>query len=72
MDVMLIDTQGSKVSRVVDESRRGTWTVFDVTSDLVVAQFASPCTAPQLVSETNNIVEIECVFATLAPVSILL
>ncbi len=51
MDVIIVDTQGSKVNRVIDENRRGTWTVFDVTSDLVVAQFASPSTAPQLVSE---------------------
>ena len=50
MDVILVHTESSKVTRVVDDSRRGTWTVLDVTSDLVVAQFANPCTAPQLVS----------------------
>ncbi|XP_064401064.1 acylamino-acid-releasing enzyme-like isoform X2 [Halichondria panicea] len=48
MDVTLVHTESSKVTRVVDGSRRGTWTVLDVTSDLVVAQFANPCTAPQL------------------------
>lgn len=50
MDITIVDIERSKVTRVVDESKRGTWTVLDVNSDLVVAQFANPSTAPQLVS----------------------
>ena len=47
--VIQVDTSTGSVSDVSGEDRKGAWLVLDVSSDLVVAQFAALNTSPQLV-----------------------
>ena len=47
--VVLVDTSTGSVSDVSGDDRKGAWHVLDVSCDLVVAQFSSLNTTPQLV-----------------------
>lgn len=60
-EVTVTDTDAKKVKKVTtaaggegEGERKGAWSVLDVSCDLVVAQFSSPNTPPQLVRSTNN------------------
>lgn len=46
--VTSVDVCNKKVTKVT--SAGGTWLVMDVSHDLIVAQFSTPATPPQLVS----------------------
>jgi hypothetical protein len=52
-EVTVTDTDAKEVKKVTtdggEEERKGAWTVLDVSCDLVVAQFSTPNTPPQLV-----------------------
>ena len=46
-----VEVEGGTVHRVTGgEGEKGTWTVLDVSHNLIVAQFATPNTPPKLVS----------------------
>ena len=46
-----VDVATKEVTKVVDsDGRKGAWLVLDVSHDIVVAQFSTPDTPPQLVS----------------------
>ena len=64
-EVTITDTDAREVKKVTataakggegegEGERKGAWSVLDVSCDLVVAQFSSPNTPPQLVRSTNN------------------
>lgn len=48
--VTCTDVGARKVTKVTSgEDRKGAWSVLDVSHDIIVAQFSTPNTAPQLV-----------------------
>ena len=48
--VTCTDINTRKVTKVkCDDDRKGAWTVLDVSHDIIVAQFSTPNTPPQLV-----------------------
>jgi hypothetical protein len=49
-----VDTTTGDVSNVSGHDKRGAWLVLDVACDLVVAQFASLDTCPQLVMQITD------------------
>ena len=55
-DVTIVQTESSKVTRISDEKKKGTWVVLDVSCDLVLAQFSNPNTTPELVK--GHLIEI--------------
>lgn len=49
--VMCVDTNTKVVTRITsDIDRKGVWSVLDVSHDIIVAQFSTPNSPPQLVS----------------------
>ena len=48
---MCVDTNSKKVTKIIsDIDRKGMWSVLDVSHDIIVAQFSTPNSPPQLVS----------------------
>lgn len=71
MEVTLVDATTGTVTNVSGTGKKGAWFVLDVSCDLVVAQFASLDTCPQLVifaglleftSEDNLLVKLTSFF----------
>lgn len=49
--VMSVDTNSKEVTKITsDPERKGVWSVLDVSCDIIVAQFSTPNSPPQLVS----------------------